>query len=187
MPLWIPMRTRIGPPASSAFAAAAAASAAGAVGKAKRTHRPACRPRRRRARRTRRAERAVLGERRRVALLAQGVQELGRALDVGEEEGDRPGRKGALHQRIMQAPRQPRASDHAARRGEKSLAGGQSLITRAVARTYGGRILSGWLRSHPRVNDETALAGVTLGAVQGGSDSDDSWIQESNGLKMGTD
>ena len=40
---------------------------------------------------------AVLGERIGVALGTEGVQELGRALDVGEEESDRAGRKVVAH------------------------------------------------------------------------------------------
>jgi hypothetical protein len=37
-------------------------------------------------------------------------------------------------------------------------------------------MVSGWLRSRPRVNDESARAGVALAGVQGDSDSEDSWI-----------
>jgi hypothetical protein len=48
------------------------------------------------------AQRApVLRERLRIALCSQLVQELGRALHVGEEEGDRPGREVTPHVVIM--------------------------------------------------------------------------------------
>ena len=98
------MRTRIGPEASPP-APRGGPSAPGTVGKATKnaspcvsTSTPPCG-----------AERlahdaAVLGERFRVRL-AQLVQELGRALHVGEEERDGPGGKVAPHGVIMRPAR----------------------------------------------------------------------------------
>ena len=54
----------------------------------------------------------VLGERRGVCLRSQLVQQLGRALDVGEQEGDRAGGEIASHEEMM--PSQGKASGHAA-------------------------------------------------------------------------
>ena len=97
-----PARTLIGPGASASVSAFAAASAPGAVGKATkegvalRVHLYTALGR---ASLTNNAP--VLGERVRVSRYAEFVQQPRRALDVGEEEGDRPSREVVSHAVII--------------------------------------------------------------------------------------
>jgi hypothetical protein len=78
----------IGPARGQALAVAVTAPSA--VGEATRAHPPACRPRRRRVTRTPRQRATVLRKRFGVSRRAQLVQQIRRALDVGEEELDPP-------------------------------------------------------------------------------------------------
>jgi hypothetical protein len=93
VPVWIPTRTRIGPPASTACASRAPDSAPGAVSNRRRRHRPACPPRRRHGARTRcecvRDARECVG----IAVGAELVQEPRGPLEVGEDERDGSGRQ----------------------------------------------------------------------------------------------
>ena len=96
--MWSPVRTRMGPPAKASVPARACVGGAlrgresdeecvalrvdlyAAVGPARIAQRP-----------------AVLGERLAVRLRAELPEQPSRALDVGEEEGDRPARKIGPH------------------------------------------------------------------------------------------
>ena len=85
-----PTRTRIGPDVRAVVNAAAAATAPGAVGKTKKNASPCVSTSTPPSASARVANHSsVLGERLRVVVRAELVQEPGRALDVGEEEGDR--------------------------------------------------------------------------------------------------
>ena len=107
-PVCRPMRTGSGPPPAPLIIASAAAIAPGAVGKAKeervslRVHLDAAVGSKRLA-----DHPAVLGERLRVRLRAELVQQFRRALDVGEQEGDGAGRK-ITHRRFRARKRWPR-------------------------------------------------------------------------------
>jgi hypothetical protein len=98
-----PVRTRIGPEASALVSSEAAASPPGGRGpegeekgvalgvdlnaslcRAGRTHDP-----------------PVLGERFVVGLVSDLLEKLGRAFDIGEEEGDSPGGEIAAHERSL--------------------------------------------------------------------------------------
>ena len=101
-----PMRTRIGPEASASDISDAAATAPGAVGKAKKNASPLRVHFDPLLRATRLPDHApMLGERLRVPLGAELMKQAGRALHIGEEEGDGAAREIAAHHDIIRPER----------------------------------------------------------------------------------
>ena len=104
VPVCRPMRTWIGPAASLADRSRRRPRRPERSGTRRRRRPPACPLRRRRAGASLADHPAMLGERLRVRLGAQLVQEPRRALDVGEEEGDGAGREIGPHADVITLP-----------------------------------------------------------------------------------